>query len=180
MFRCNQPPAFLAERPRSVMRYCGNTQLEGIHQQQQQNQHRKFAVEKKILQLLPPGIEPSTFRSRVRHSTNWAIPPASGLFYDVCRVHVSEAYGRQILNLTVIYRLSTSHASVPILYLFSKFDRPAIALSPEWGRKACRTCVSALLSGTNVNDLCAVGNRRRGSFSSTTLAGLIDHLHCRQ
>ena len=39
------------------------------------SQHRKFiALEKKILPLLPPGFEPTTFWSWVWHSTNWDIP----------------------------------------------------------------------------------------------------------
>ena len=38
------------------------------------NQHRKLTQEKKILPPLLPGLEPGTFRSRVRRSNHWAIP----------------------------------------------------------------------------------------------------------
>ena len=40
------------------------------------SQHRKLALEKKILPPLLPGFEPGTFRSRVRRSNHWAIPAA--------------------------------------------------------------------------------------------------------
>ena len=38
------------------------------------SQHRKLTLEKKILPPLLPGLEPGTFRSRVRRSNHWAIP----------------------------------------------------------------------------------------------------------
>ena len=38
------------------------------------SQHRKSTLEKKILPPLLPGLEPMTFRSRVRRSNHWAIP----------------------------------------------------------------------------------------------------------
>ena len=37
-------------------------------------QHRKLTMEKKILPPLLPGLEPATFRSRIRRSNHWAIP----------------------------------------------------------------------------------------------------------
>ena len=37
------------------------------------SQNRKLTLEKKILQPLQPGLEPGTFRSRVRRSNHWAI-----------------------------------------------------------------------------------------------------------
>ena len=42
------------------------------HLKPNKGQHRK--LEKKLFPMLLPGMEPATFRSRVRHSTNWAIP----------------------------------------------------------------------------------------------------------
>ena len=38
------------------------------------SQHRKLTLEKIILPQLLPGLEPETFRSRVRRSNHWAIP----------------------------------------------------------------------------------------------------------
>ena len=50
--------------------YCGNAGVERILNK---SQHRKFTLEKKILTPLLRGLEPETFRSRVRHSDHWAI-----------------------------------------------------------------------------------------------------------
>ena len=38
------------------------------------SQHRRLTLEKKILPPLLPGLEPGTFRSRVRRAKHWAIP----------------------------------------------------------------------------------------------------------
>ena len=38
------------------------------------NQHRKCTLEKTILRPFLPGLEPATFRSRVRRSNHWATP----------------------------------------------------------------------------------------------------------
>ena len=38
------------------------------------SQHRKLIPEKSILPPFLPGLEPGTFRSRVRRSNHWAIP----------------------------------------------------------------------------------------------------------
>ena len=38
------------------------------------SQHRKLTLEKNILPPLQPGLEPGTFRLRVRRSNHWAIP----------------------------------------------------------------------------------------------------------
>ena len=38
------------------------------------SEHRKLTLVKKILPPLLPGLEPGTFRSRVRRSNHWAIP----------------------------------------------------------------------------------------------------------
>ena len=46
----------------------------GWNRYQNKSQHRKFTLEKKILLLLLPGLEPVTFQSRVQYSNHWAIP----------------------------------------------------------------------------------------------------------
>ena len=50
------------------------------------SQHRKLTLEKKILPPLLPGLEPATFRSRVRRSNHWAIP-AFRLESSQARIH---------------------------------------------------------------------------------------------
>ena len=47
---------------------------QGWNGYQNKSQHRKLTPEKKILSPLLPGLEPATFRSRVRRSDHWAIP----------------------------------------------------------------------------------------------------------
>ena len=49
----------------------GNT---GVERTPNKSQHRKLTLEKKILQLHLPGFELATFRSRVWHSCQQAIP----------------------------------------------------------------------------------------------------------
>ena len=71
MFRCNLPPALLAEWPGSFTSYCSNT---GEEQTQNKSQHTKLTLEKKNLLPLLPGFELAIFRSRVRHSNQQAIP----------------------------------------------------------------------------------------------------------
>ena len=46
----------------------------GWNEYRNKSQHRKLALEKKILPPLLPGFEPATFWSWVRHSNHWAIP----------------------------------------------------------------------------------------------------------
>ena len=67
VFRCNLPPALLAEWLGSFMCHCGNT---GVERTPNKIQHTKLTLEKKILSPLLPGFELATFRSRVRRSTN--------------------------------------------------------------------------------------------------------------
>ena len=67
VFTCSQPPALLAEWPRSFTCHCGNT---GVAQTQNKSQHSKLTPEKKILPPLLPGFELATFQSRVRLFTN--------------------------------------------------------------------------------------------------------------
>ena len=71
VFSSNLPPALLAEWPGSFTCYCGNTGVDGYRNK---SQHRKLTQEKKIFPPLLPGLEPRTFRSRVRRSNHWAIP----------------------------------------------------------------------------------------------------------
>ena len=58
MFRCNLPPALLAECPGSFMHHCGNI---GVEQTLNKSQHTKLTVEKKIVLLLLPGFKLATF-----------------------------------------------------------------------------------------------------------------------
>ena len=62
MFRCNLPPALLAEWPESFTCHCGNT---GADRTLKKSQHTKLTLEKKILPPLLPGFELAAFRSRV-------------------------------------------------------------------------------------------------------------------
>ena len=64
VFKCNLPPALLADRTGSVTCYCGNT---GVERTPNNSQHTKLTLEKKILPPPLPGFELATFRSRVRH-----------------------------------------------------------------------------------------------------------------
>ena len=66
VFRCNHPPALLAEWPESFTCRCGNT---GVERTPNKSQHTQLALQKKILPTLLPGFELATFRSRVRRST---------------------------------------------------------------------------------------------------------------
>ena len=70
VFRCNLPPALLAEWPGSNMCHCGDT---GMEWTPNKSQHTKLTLEKKILPPLLPGFELATFRSRVRRSNQQAI-----------------------------------------------------------------------------------------------------------
>ena len=62
LFRCNLPPALLAEWPGSFTCHCGNT---GVEWTMNKSQHTKLIQEKKISLAAP-----TTFRSRVWCSTN--------------------------------------------------------------------------------------------------------------
>ena len=65
VFRCNLPPALLADWPGSFTCHWGNT---GMERTPNKSQHRKWTLQKKILLLLLPGFELATFRLRVRRS----------------------------------------------------------------------------------------------------------------
>ena len=67
VFRCNLPPALLAEWQGSFTCHCGNT---GLERTPNKSQHTKLTLEKKILPPLLPGFELVTRQSRVRRSTN--------------------------------------------------------------------------------------------------------------
>ena len=64
-FRCNLPPAFLAQWPGSFTCHCSSTGLEWTLSK---SQHTKLTVEKKILPLLLLGFELATFQSWVKRS----------------------------------------------------------------------------------------------------------------
>ena len=63
VFRCNPPPALLAEWPGSFTCHCGNM---GVERTPNKSQHTKLTLEKKMFPPLLPGFELTTFRSRVR------------------------------------------------------------------------------------------------------------------
>ena len=65
LFRCNLPPTLLEEWPGSFTCHCSNT---GVERTPTKSQHTKFTLEKKILPMLLPGFELTTFQSRVQHS----------------------------------------------------------------------------------------------------------------
>ena len=75
VFRCNLPPALVAEWPGSLTCHCGNT---GVERTPNKGQHTKLTLEKKIFPPPLPGFELATFRSRVRFSNQQAIPTLSG------------------------------------------------------------------------------------------------------
>ena len=67
VFRCNLPPALLAEWSGYFTCNCRNT---GVERTPNKSQHTKLTLEKKILPPLLSGFELATFRSRVRCSNN--------------------------------------------------------------------------------------------------------------
>ena len=69
VYRCKLPPALSEEW--DLLRATAVTR--GWNGYRNKNQHRKLTMEKKILPPLLPGLEPETFRSRVRHSNHWAV-----------------------------------------------------------------------------------------------------------
>ena len=71
VFRCNLPPALLAEWLGSFTCHCSNTREE---QTPNKSQHRKLTLEKKISQPILSGLKLANFWSWVRHSTNCAVP----------------------------------------------------------------------------------------------------------
>ena len=71
VFRCNLPPALLAEWPGSFTCHCGNA---GLERTPNKSQHTKLTLEKIILPPLLPGFELAIFRSRVWRSNQQAIP----------------------------------------------------------------------------------------------------------
>ena len=70
MFRCNLPPALLAEWPGYFTCHCSNTWVERTPNK---SQHTKLTLEKKILPPLLPGLEHATFWSQVQHSNQYAL-----------------------------------------------------------------------------------------------------------
>ena len=67
VFRCNLPPALLAEWSGSFACHCGN---KGVERTPNESQHIKLTLEKKILPSLLLGFKLANFRSRVRRSSN--------------------------------------------------------------------------------------------------------------
>ena len=71
VFRCNLPPALLAEYPGSFTCHCGST---GMERSPNKSQHTKLTMEKTVLPPLLPGLELANFRSRLRRSYQQALP----------------------------------------------------------------------------------------------------------
>ena len=71
LFRCNLPPAPLAQWLGSFTCHCGNS---GVEQTPNKSQHTKLTLGKKILPPLLQGFELATFQSWVRRSYQQAIP----------------------------------------------------------------------------------------------------------
>ena len=86
-------------------------------------QHRKLTLEKKILPPLLPGLEPGTFRSRVRRSNHWASYPRSPqpLKFPGWKVHT--------------WTPSNSIFDGPITNLLSIIDRNPFGCSCEGAKK---------------------------------------------
>ena len=70
VFRCNLPPALLAEWPGSFTCHCTNM---GVERTPSKSQHTKLTLEKKSFPPLLPGFELATFRSRVQRSHQQAM-----------------------------------------------------------------------------------------------------------
>ena len=93
VFRCNLPPALLAERLVSFTCHCGNT---GVKRAPNKSQHTKLTLEKNILPPFLPGFELATFRSRVRRSCQNAIP-APKLVQQASKRHVRQGgFSKQV------------------------------------------------------------------------------------
>ena len=69
VFKCNLPPALLAEWLGSFTCHCSNTGLEWTLNK---SQHTKLTLEKKILPPLLPEFKLATFWSRKKSSVLWA------------------------------------------------------------------------------------------------------------
>ena len=70
VFKCNLPPALLAEWLGSFTSHCGNT---GMERTLNKSQYTKLTLEKKILLPHLPGFELTTFRSWVQCSYQQAV-----------------------------------------------------------------------------------------------------------
>ena len=63
------------------------------------SQHRKLTLEKKIVPPLLPGLEPGTFRPRVRRSNHWAIPASH---YDASLTARDKVNFRRVWQLVFV------------------------------------------------------------------------------
>ena len=71
-------------------RLCATAVACGWNGYRNKNQHRKFTLDKKILPLLQPELEPETFWSQVQCSNHWVIPASCGSLHclaPLSRVH---------------------------------------------------------------------------------------------
>ena len=80
---------------------CATVVTRGWNGYQNKNQHRKLALEKKILQSLLPGLEPGTFWSWVRHSNHWAIPTPHGWLGQLKALYVHVQWNQYMLRPAV-------------------------------------------------------------------------------
>ena len=93
------------------------------------SQHRKSTLEKKILPPLLPGLEPDTFRSRVRHSNHWAIP-APQLYCCVKRNAInSHSYPSHMSLVSWRSLPNTSQTLAAPMYCFTSDNERVHSLS---------------------------------------------------
>ena len=87
-----------------------------------------LSLDKKILQPLLPGFEPSSFRSRARCSNHWAIPAQSAL-----QISTSLKSAREILHYREINteRLESSQHSGSWLHRESRTSAQATVVKPD-------------------------------------------------
>ena len=121
VFGCNLPPALLAEWP-GFLRATGVTR--GSNGYRNNSQHRKLTLEKKILPPLLPGLEPGTFRSRVRRSNHWAIPAPRVCLAVTCHLHYWRK-DRDLLQAAAVteimfaYGVQLAVSSQPLIQTYS-------------------------------------------------------------
>ena len=95
VFKCNLPPALLAEWLGSFTYHCGNT---GVEWTLNKSQHTKLTLEKKILLR---GFELTTFQSRVQRSYQHAIlaPFLTNVMSDFIQWMLCQVISRRFTSL---------------------------------------------------------------------------------
>ena len=119
---CNLPPARLEDRPGPLRATAATRWLNGY---QNNSQHRKLTVEKFFLPPLLSGLEPATFRSRIRRSAAELSPLPVRVWADSLpppRHHRETVAGRkEILTLTT---KPCGYDLAPRLTVSSSLSRP--------------------------------------------------------